>query len=571
MSEAEQYARDLLKKGNEKESGRLMKLAAQRFLNDLNRKDIYFNEVEANRMINFGERYCNLWEGEWEGQPMKFHPWMKFIYQQIYGWFRTEDDLRRTSKVYIQVGKKNAKSSLTAIDNLYHLYADKRVKTPKVFTAANNEEQAKICVNMSGRIVQASPALNKLVAQGVVKLSTYGETITKVIHNGRHGFIKALSKETSDKKSKTAGGKHGIFATRGAVDEYAMSPDHGNAGTISSSMAAASEPLMIYFTTAGFNMDGPCYQELRKIGMEVLEGHVEDDGFLVFIFEMDENDNWKDPENWLKCNPNLGISVKKKFLEAQVREAERLGGTTEVEVKTLNFNMWCESSEVWCPKETWDQNTHGVKLDELQNAYEGFAGIDIISGLSLNALVLLFPNIRPDIHALLPFFWMPEGKVLPENNDMRFDFSKFVDAGYIITTPGNAIENELIFRRIVAELKKYRVHSGAFLNLLENHDILQGLMKSMTWNPISKGYQGQSTPTKAWEELLVNHRIEHFNNPVLSWMNSNCMVLRKDSEIMLQRSGGRIAGISASINALAQYLTIEATRDPQDAVISSWK
>src|SRR5574339_70064 len=107
MSTAEQYANDVL--SGKILAGQYIKLAAQRFLNDLEREDIYFDEVEANRIINFAENHCLLWEDKWRGVPVEIKNWMAFILQQVYGWFRKDSGLRRIRKVYVQVAKKNAK------------------------------------------------------------------------------------------------------------------------------------------------------------------------------------------------------------------------------------------------------------------------------------------------------------------------------------------------------------------------------------------------------------------------------------------------------------------------------
>jgi phage terminase large subunit-like protein len=279
MTAAETYARWVLEPGNELETGRLIKLAAQRFLNDLKRDDIYFDEAEGSHMLNFGERYCYQWEGDWEGVLMKWQAWQWFVFQQVYGWIRRDTGTRRFDEVFVEVAKKNGKSRMCAVLADFHLLADK-VNTPKVFTAANNEDQAKICVNMAGRIIEASPELYALVDAGDVRLFNYKDNITEVVSTEKNGFIKAFSKETSDKKSKTSGGKHGVNASLGIVDEFGMSPDHGASKAIKTSMASRKERLMFYITTAGFNMDGPCYRELRKVGIQVLEGSVEKDNYL---------------------------------------------------------------------------------------------------------------------------------------------------------------------------------------------------------------------------------------------------------------------------------------------------
>lgn len=569
MSEAEDYAREILGAGNEWKTGRLVKLAAQRFLSDLKRDDIFFDEKEGNRMIVFGERYCCLWEEVEPGTPVKFEPWMKFIFQQIYGFFRKEDGLRRVTQAFIQVAKKNNKTTgLAAVPAIYHLIADPRIRTPKIFTAANNEDQARICVDYAGKIIENSPLLSGLIATSraynpaePIDLHNISGKIYSIHHHEKNGFIRAFSKETDDKKSKQAGGKHGNNASFGIVDEFGMSPDHGATNTIESSMAIQKEPLMLYITTAGFNKDGPCFQILRKQGIEVLEGVKKMDYYLPFIYEMDEGDDWREEKNWIKCNPNLGVTVQLPFLRNQVQKAIEEGGQKEVEVKTLNLNLWCDAPAVFIPQEVWNQNTYGVDEQELSGKV-CFGGLEIPHG-PVGSLALIFPNIRENVHALKVFFWMPQNKVI--RNDLKVDFSPYKD--YITTCSGDVIENSLIYSTISSALSQYRVHSIAFTKSLETHDILQSLVRDgYECNPISQGYSGISTPTIEWEKILTAKQVEHFNNPLLAWMNQQCEVVRKDNEIKLAKAGGKNVGIHASINALAQWMTVDATPEEEAGI-----
>lgn len=573
MSSAEQYARWVLDPANERETGRLIKLAAQRFLNDLKRTDIYFDEEEACKMVNFGERYCNQWEGDWEGVPVTFEPWQKFIFEQVYGWIRKDTGTRRFEEVFVQIAKKNGKSTMSAILMNYHLFADEKVKTPKIFTAANNEDQAKICVNMAGRIVEASPVLAEMVEDKTVGLMRYKENITEVVHYGKNGFIKAFAKESGDKKSKTSGGKHGVNASLGVVDEFGMSPDHGASKPIKTSMASRKERLMFYITTAGFNMDGPCYQELRKVGIQVLEGQVVKDNYLPIIYEidkpLDEEGKPKDitiqwlidnPWAWKQANPNLGVSVYPDFLKGMLDDALSYGGTTEVDTKTLNFNMWVDSPEVFIPADVWNKNAHGITEEDLIGQ-ECFGGIEIVSGKQLNAFCFLFPDVQGKT-IIKPVFWMPDAY---KNSKETDQYLNWVRDGLITTFAGDVADNDLVYELIMAEISKYQLHSFAYKTNLENNDIVQGLLRAgIQGFPISHGYQGISTPTLIWEEMFTAGQMEHFGNPVMAWMNSNCLAVRKDHDLRLEKSGSRVVGIYAGINALAQWKTDEAGSIPVD-------
>lgn len=560
MSHAEAYARWVLDPANEIRTGRLIKLAAKRFLSDLEREDIYFDEDEANKMISFAQNKCCLWEDKWAGVPMDVRPWMMFIFQQIYGWMRTSDGLRRITKVYIQISKKNAKTTLSGIAANFHLLADFRINTPKVFVGANNHEQAGICVNITGKIIKESPELNKYTVgrKPILRMFNYGENIIRTVLNSktRQGFIRPLSKEGSDNTSKTSGGKHGINPSLGILDEYGMSPDDNLLTTLESAQAARQEPLILVITTAAYNLEAPCYRKLRASGIGVLEGTMEDDSYLPFIFELDQPEGgatieWllKNEDVWEQSNPNIDVSVFRKFLRDELVKAKNDGGTKEVSVKTLNFNMWVDSPDVFISADKWNKNSHGMSVADLEGQ-ECYGGIELVGGMMLNSFVLFFPESK----AIRSLFWMPED--FKRNYDQ---YEKWIKEGYIKSFVGDVSDNDKVFEYLYGEISKYQMHSFAYKTNLAQNDIVQMLVKAgVVGNPISHGIQGISTPTTAWEDMIVKGEAEHFGNPVLSWMNSNCTAKRKEGDIRLEKSGSKIVGIYAGINALAQYMTINA-------------
>lgn len=569
MSAAEQYARWVLEPGNENDTGRLIKMAAQRFLNDLKRDDIYFDEEEAGRMINFGERYCCQWEGDWEGVPVKFELWQKFIFEQTYGWIRKDTGTRRFDEVYVQISKKNGKSTMSAVLGVFHLCADENVNTPKVFTAANNEDQAKICVNMAGRIIEKSPALAELLDDETLRVFTYKEEITEVVHTEKHGFIRAFSKETSDKKSKTAGGKHGVNASLGIVDEFGMSPDHGASKAIKTSMASRKERLMFYITTAGFNMDGPCYKELRKVGIQVLEGTVIKDNYLPIIYEIDppvdEKGNnlpitceWlRDNEQiWKQSNPNLDVSVNRTFLQGMISDAITYGGTTDVEAKTLNFNMWVDSPDTFISAEIWNSNTHGLTIEDGEECY---GGIEIGPSGAISELALLFPG---DIVRIKMLHMIAE-ESLKTNEFYR------ANREHIKVDPGNEVENSVAVGWILEEFQKYNLNSFCFPITHKNNSIIQELIKAgYVGNPISQGMNGIANATAEWEKELRAGKVEHFGDPILAYHNSNCLAVKKEAGTRIEKNS-KVLGIYACLNAWSQWKTISAG-ETDDKLIESW-
>jgi len=563
LSAAEQYARWVLEPENVLKTGHLMKLSAKRFISDLEREDIYFYEDQANLPIIFIEENLNHWEDKWRGQPVMLEPWQKFIIQQVYGWIVVETGLRRVKMAFIETGKKNAKTAMAAFFSLFHLFAD-RINAPKVFVGATNHEQANICVNYAGKTIENSPVLADYIEDDTVKLSKYNGKILTITHEERDGFIETMAKEPEDQTKRTAGGKHGKNPSLVIIDEYAMADSDSLLNAMENAQGAREEPLTVCITTSGPKKQGPCYTKLRKTGIDIMEGTIEDDTYLAFIFEMDRpiGEDGKPfeltigylmdhPEIYQQSNPNYKVSVYDHFLKSQLTKAKNEGGTKEVDVLTFNFNMWVDSPTTFISAETWNANAHGTDEDELEGQV-CYGGIELVGAKGLSAFVLVFPG---DIVRVKVFFWMPREYI--NNNPDKFDgYGKWLD--YIKVDEGNTVENSMVIDWLSEEIGKYYMHSFAFPKIKENNDIVQGLIKmGIVGNPLSQTVGGIGDPTSQWEDLLTAHKVEHFNNPVLTWMNGNCNVIRKESGIRIEKSESRVVGISAAISAIAQWKTIE--------------
>jgi phage terminase large subunit-like protein len=191
MTEAERYARGVV--SGEIVACHWIKQAANRFLSDLKRTDLYFDIEEANRVVNFFELYLCHWEGIWAGRPIILEDWQKFILQQIFAWKWKATGKKRIRSVYIQIARKNAKTTFAAGIALYHIFADSE-NAPQVFVGANNEEQAKICVNTSAKVIETSPRLNKLKQSGHVKILSYNDKPHTISYKTKNGRIEAMSK-----------------------------------------------------------------------------------------------------------------------------------------------------------------------------------------------------------------------------------------------------------------------------------------------------------------------------------------------------------------------------------------
>ena len=104
--------------------GRLVRLACERHLKDLKRKDIDWKLDKAKRAIGFCRDVLRLNGGDFEGKPFILQPWQAFIVGSLFGWYAL-DGTRRFRVAYVEIGKGNGKSPLAAGIGHYMLEADK--------------------------------------------------------------------------------------------------------------------------------------------------------------------------------------------------------------------------------------------------------------------------------------------------------------------------------------------------------------------------------------------------------------------------------------------------------------
>jgi hypothetical protein len=137
---ATQYAREVV--AGRIVTGRLVRMACQRHLDDLKRADIFFDAAAANRAIGFYEDVLRLAGGEFEGRPFILQAWQCFIVGSLFGW-KMPDGFRRFNWSYCEIGKGNGKSPLAGGVGLYMLTAVRRSRNRQ--DSKNGGGETEVC------------------------------------------------------------------------------------------------------------------------------------------------------------------------------------------------------------------------------------------------------------------------------------------------------------------------------------------------------------------------------------------------------------------------------------------
>ncbi len=522
----------------------------------------WFDDVAAARVVEFFRRYLVHIKGELAGQPIDPMEWEQDeILRPGFGW-RRWDGTRRYRRIWVEVPRKNDKTTLAAGIALFLTFADGEPGA-EVYSAAADRDQAGICFDIAKYQVESSPAL-------LNRCDVYRRSI--VIEATRSSY-KVISADAFT--------KHGLNAHGVIVDEVHAQPNRDLIDVLHSSTSSRRQPLEVYITTAGYDRHSIGY-EMHDHAVKVRDGARVDATLLVVIYAADPTDDWRAEATWFKANPGLGRSKKLDYMRTECEHAIMVPGK-ENTFKRLDLNIWTEQASRWLPMEKWDKcaGTYArerlalgplealdpvrgaLALREAMRGLKGCGGLDLANTGDINAFVLAFiPDGRRVV--LVPYFWIPEERLLERQKRDSVPWAEWVKAGIVKVMPGRESDYDVIRSDIELFGTQYRIEEIAIdrwnalqiaTQLARKRSKLAG--KEFTVVGFGQGFASMTGPCKALEAAVLGGRLEHGGHPVLRWMAANTAAERDAADNIKpnkDHSAEKIDGIVASLMALGRAI-----------------
>lgn len=492
----------------------------------------WYDAQAAAVAVAFFEVLLHHVKGEWSGQSFNLQGWQRDeIIKPLFGWKRA-DGSRRYRRAYIEIPRKNGKSTLAAGIGLLLLFADDEPGA-EIYSAAADREQAAIVFDVAKQMVEASPQLQRLS-------EVFKRSIT--VPTSRSSY-KVLSADAYT--------KHGLNAHGVIFDELHAQPNRELWDVLTTSMGARRQPMLVAITTAGYDRESVCWEQ-HEYARQVTSGVIDDPAFFGYIAAADETDDWQDPATWAKANPGFDKTIKLDYLETEARRAAQVPAYQNT-FRRLHLNQWTQQETRWLDLTAWDACGQAVDADELAGR-RCYAGLDLASTTDIAALALIFPPVEPEEpYQVLPFFWVPGDNLVEKGRRDRVSYDGWARAGLITPTPGNAIDYETIRAAIERLGEKYDIGDIAFdrWGAVQMSQQLEGA--GFTMVAMGQGFQSMSPPTKELLRLVLDGRLAHGGHPVLRWMADN-LVVQTDPAGNIKpnkaKSTARIDGMVALIMAL---------------------
>lgn len=546
--------------------------ACQRHLNDLERQGteefpFFFDAEKAHEIIEFAES-LTLAEGE-DPAPLRLWGFQDFILGSWNGWLNSKG-YRRFRTSYVQVARQNGKSLKNAVPALYYGNFD-GYNYPQVYCAATKELQARIVLGECIKFINADRELGgDEYEDGLFRIKEYAGKIECTVSNG---IIRALGRDT-----KSIDGFRPYFAS---VDEYHLHKDNQMYKLLSDGTKKLKQCLISVITTAGFDLNSPCYR-LYNYCKLILSGLHHDETQFVFICELDKDDDVWDEKNWPKANP-LWTEETLESLRSEAVKAKEMQGEDLRNFLTKSLNQWVQFADnQYMNMEHWKACESETTIEDMEGR-ECFLGLDLSSGGDLTSGCLEFPIDDGDHRKYFidSHSFMPAGRVAEHIKTDDAPYDMWIREGLITVTEtlgGVKTDYKYIISYYKGLIQKYNLklrgiaydphNADAFLGDLEEFgvDCVEIVQSARSLNDATVDFK---------LEVEAGNVFYDRRNQLLTWSMANAKTVSnsfgeikidKDPNAKTKRIDPVDAVIDAHKLALANKVTVSVyeTRGPRN-------
>lgn len=476
----------------------------------------HYDSAAAEEKIAFIEKHCRHVEGDLYGEPLILPDTFKDeILRPVFG-LKRPNGKRLIRKVFIQMPRKNAKTTMMAAIELAMLFNDGE-NSAQIYNCAGDDEQAGLLFTAAKKMVENDPVLRKAarVFQGSIVY--------------KDSFIKKITS-----KSET---KHGFNTHGWTYDELHVAKNRDLYDTLNTSTGQRSNPIGWMITTPGTDKLSICYYHY-DYSKKLLSGAIEDDSYWSVIYESDATADIQAVSTWRTANPLYDYSENLRETIADEAKMVANDPANENAFRRLRLGQWTSSETKWMKTEMWTSLTGSVERKHYESDLV-WLGCDLSAAHDLTSLTDLYY----DGEFIVPFWtlWIPEKSAEHDEKKFNIPYSRWAQDGHINICSGNTIDFSSVEERILHFNDTRSIRKFAY-DEWNSRDLASRLEEKHSIETMIQG-QGYrlSAALKKIKELIMAGKVLHNGNPVVTWAFDNILIKENDEgniKIVKPKSSG---------------------------------
>jgi len=459
--------------------------------------------TRAERVIAFIHRYCLVPEGTSVGEPMVLAPFQQKFIRDVY------DNPAGTRRAYLAMARKNGKTGLIAAILLAHIAGPEAVQNSQIISGAMSRDQAALVFNLAAKMVRLNTELAALV-----RIVPSGKRLIGLARNVEY---RALAAEGS-----TA---HGLSPVLAILDEVGQvkGPQSDFVDAITTAQGAYEDPLLIAIST-----QAPTDGDLFSIWLDGAEAS-QDPRVVSHVYAAPEGCALDDEAAWKAANPALDLFRSRRDLDEQSQRAKEMPSAQNT-FRVLCLNQRVNMHSPLIGKDEWFACQGDAAIAPGSEVY---LALDLSSVDDLTALVMCAAD---GSDAVQPFIWKPQDVLERHGTRDNVDYRSWRDAGHLIACPGRTIDPAIVAMKIADLMSRYRVLGLAYdrwridalvkeldrLGVETHKDETGPGLKLIDWG---QGFVSMAPAIDAFERSVLERRLVHPGNPVLTWNVANAVVV----------------------------------------------
>ena len=539
------------------------KWACQRLLDDIQHaeeKGFYWDEQEAQKIVNWFALLRHS-KGDLAGQTIILTDWQCFFLCQIYGWRWKQDGKRRFTKSFLEVARKNAKTQMEAGVALYEISvtAAKNRETVETYSAGTKRDQSKLTLVEAKNLLKGSPLRPK-----------FKITNAEIRHIKTGSFLRALSREDGQRGD-------GTNPALLILDEYHQ---HQTTEFYDLHMGANSkEPLLMIITTAGVDLNCPCYTEEYQYCSNLLNPSVDiqNESYWADIMEAEPGDDPGALDTWKAANPIRAFypgGVEK------IRQAYEVAKTIPEKMTaylTKMLNIWVQQAEnAYMDMAKFKAATVAVLPIDITGR-PVYVGFDMSAKIDMTSVAFIFPYRVDGVtrYLVLSHSFLPNREKVAERKAVdKAPYDYWVRAGYITVTNSQIVDQQVVMDYVMDFVQKHRLQVQCLCFDPANAGKLMTDLDRETDYIIEEVFQSHKSlneSTCTFREQVYQGNVIIMVNPVLNFAMANAKIRTSQGLIKIDKdiARQRIDPVDATLCAFKLALYHEFEED-NAAQIDDW-
>lgn len=433
------YAKDA-KKAN---VGAEVKMACERFLNDLQRKDLELHTKEPDFVIGIIEKIMVHKQGEdIEGnslvnQPMILLPWQIFTVYNLVGFYYKGTNERRFKEAFIFIPRKNGKTLFVA-SLAFGLSLLERKSGSKIYVTSASMKQAyqsfeDILYTLKYRKLDKTFRIRDNYSQHSIQKEFIG------LDGRPEGsiYIEALAANPDAQDS--------FNCNIAIADEIHAFKKAAQYNRFKEAMKAYNNKLMIGITTAGDNMNSFCYRRL-DYAVKVVNGTVKDDSLFVFVSRADQDDSgevdYTSAEQQEKANPSYGVTIRPEDIMNEALQAQN-DPQQRKDFLSRSLNIYTTAMKAYFNIEEFrgSDAQYDWSLSELAKLpIEWYGGADLSKMHDLTATALFGHYAKEDVDIIITHAFFPVVNAAKKADEDGIPLFGWADDGWLTMSNTPTVE-----------------------------------------------------------------------------------------------------------------------------------